>query len=387
VAPELGAKVQLHVAPTNVTQIRLGMTIEEAFAVCPRLDREGGPGPNGRDHGQDNGERYMLRFLTVAVNKGRVTEISFNGGYPAPRRETVGKAAEWLLNLLGTPDTVLERVEANGGGFAIIWKRDDLSAACCFRSSGRDFYTYLHVVPPTKDTGKILTFRGGQELPRTTQAILSRLSVWSQAVAHLEPGGNVSPAPASLSTAPYSNPVKPAEKYEVLSGEGLAGSGFVIRFGNALFGVCSVHQFDGKAPGSLEPLEGDPILLDKTKLFRQKDVRVLPVKTSRPNLQFLTYNPAYSLRTGDEVLILGPAGGVEVGTLTPKGMTRGAYTSAEGPGLLEARTSKPFTAAGGSGCPIIQKSTRNVIGVLLSADDDRRARIVEFETLCLPRSR
>jgi hypothetical protein len=39
--------------------------------------------------------------------------------------------------------------------------------------------------------------------------------------------------------------------------------------------------------------------------------------------------------------------------------------------------------AGGSGGPVIQKQTGSVVGVLLTADDAKQARVVGFQTLCL----
>ena len=177
-------------------------------------------------------------------------------------------------------------------------------------------------------------------------------------------------------------PTPPAE-YEVLIGEDLAGSGFVIRHGGLLLGVCSIHQFDGGVPGELTPLDGEPVTLDKAKVLRQKDVQVLPVVSPPADLPFLDYQENYCLAPGDAVIVLGPAGDVVAGTLTAKGMRRGAYHPSAGPAKLELKAEKPFTAAGGSGGPVILKSTGAVIGVLLTADDPRAATTVGFETLCL----
>jgi hypothetical protein len=176
----------------------------------------------------------------------------------------------------------------------------------------------------------------------------------------------------------------PPEKYEVLIGEELSGSGFVIKYGSGFLGIASLHQFEGKAPRTLEPLEGAEVVLDTTKVIKQKDVQALPVKTPSPKMQFLAYKHDFALRTGDEVIILGPAGDCVDGVLTAKGMTGGAYKSADGPRELEARLNKPIMMAGGSGGPILHKQSGTVIGVLLTADDGDKARIVGFETLCLP---
>lgn len=177
----------------------------------------------------------------------------------------------------------------------------------------------------------------------------------------------------------------PPEKYELLFGEDFAGSGFVIRHDNRFFGVTSLHQFDGKTPRMLEPLEGDKVMLDTAKVIKQLDAQAIPVKSSNPKLQFLRYNPSFTLRLGDEVIIFGPAGDRVSGILTAKGMTAGAYDSADGPRELEARASKPLRMAGGSGGPIVHKPTGSVIGILLTADDANQARVVGFETLCLSR--
>ena len=175
----------------------------------------------------------------------------------------------------------------------------------------------------------------------------------------------------------------PPEEYEVLIGEGLAGSGFVIRHRGAFLGVCSRHQFDGDVPGELTPLDGEAVGLDASKVVKQKDVQVLPVQSPAADLQFLDYQPDFSLAPGDAVIVLGPAGDVVPGTLTSQGMRRGTYQSSSGPATLSLTTDHPFAAGGGSGGPVILRRTGSVIGVLLTADDPRDARTVGFETLCL----
>jgi hypothetical protein len=175
----------------------------------------------------------------------------------------------------------------------------------------------------------------------------------------------------------------PVAQYEVLTGEGLQGSGFVIRHGDSFFGVASRHQFDGGVPATLELIDGDSVRLDKARALRQGDVQVLPVLALSTNKQFLAYSPAFSLQPGDEVIILGPAGDVVPGKLTAKGMSGGVYRSSEGPRELEARAARPLVMAGGSGGPVVHKRSGSVIGVLLTADDAERARVVGFQTLCL----
>lgn len=175
----------------------------------------------------------------------------------------------------------------------------------------------------------------------------------------------------------------PPDKYEVLSGEGLVGSGFVIRHGNALYGVTSIHQFQGKVPATLEPIEGDSIRLDKSRVVRQTDVQIAPVIAPSHKLQVLDYSQEFILTAGEDVIILGPAGDVVDGKLTTKGLNGIRFNSADGPRELEVRASEPLLMAGGSGGPIVQKRTGKVVGVVLSADNPEKARIIGFETLCL----
>lgn len=186
--------------------------------------------------------------------------------------------------------------------------------------------------------------------------------------------GITASTPAAIPTA--------ADKYEILSGEGLEGSGFVIHHANRFFGVATLHQFGGKSPSTLEPLEGDSIQLDRSQVWKQMDVQVLPVVAPSSNLPFLAYSPDFELRVGDEVILLGPAGDVITGIIMARGMTNGRYQSASGPRTLSVRANKPFLMAGGSGGPVIKKQTGSVIGVILAADDASQARIIGFQTLC-----
>ncbi len=195
------------------------------------------------------------------------------------------------------------------------------------------------------------------------------------------------PFPLDYGTAAIALSAEPTQpdKYKVLIGEEFEGSGFVIRYGSVFLGVTSLHQFDGKAPTKLESLEGDAVMLDRTKVIKQKDVQALLVKAPTLKLQFLRYSPDFTLSEGDEVSILVPAGDVVSGTLTAHGMSTGFYKSSDGPRELKAKASEPFRAQGGSGGPVLLKQTGAVIGVLLNADDGAHARVVGFETLCLPK--
>jgi hypothetical protein len=208
VPPALATNFAQHFLLPSATHLRLGMKTEEAFAVCPGLDRKGLSGFDGRDHGQDFGKEYFLRWLTVVAAKGRVIEISFRGGFPNPNRETVITTAEWLLTVFGPPDTAFDRMDIDAGRFGLIWKRNDLAIACWFATSdsGKSFYAYLTLVPPTKDMEKILRSRGGHMLPKTSQAILARLKIWSEVVARLEPDKTGSPALKASDASPSTSP-------------------------------------------------------------------------------------------------------------------------------------------------------------------------------------
>ena len=187
--------------------------------------------------------------------------------------------------------------------------------------------------------------------------------------------------PAAIAATPTPAPTPP-EKYEVLIGEGLAGSGFVVRHGEAMWGVCTLHQFDGKTPGELDRLEGRAIELDRAKVIKQTDVQAIPVRKAVGELQFLAYEPGFELAEGDELLVLGPAGDVVAARLTAKGL-RNALSIRGGSG--DAGSAHREAVHGGRRQRRADPAEENgaVIGVMLSADDARQARVVGFETLCL----
>jgi hypothetical protein len=169
---------------------------------------------------------------------------------------------------------------------------------------------------------------------------------------------------------------------DLLIGEDLAGSAFIIRLDGIQWAVMSQHQFGGKAPSTLMQVSREPesVALDKSRVAKQRDVQAMPLKEQSLTLQYLGYDPTFTLGPAEELLILGPAGDVVAGTL--RGMV-GQYSCANGVRTLEARTTKPFLAAGGSGGPVIKKSTAMVVGVLMTANDGEAATVVGFETLCL----
>jgi hypothetical protein len=175
-------------------------------------------------------------------------------------------------------------------------------------------------------------------------------------------------------------PTRPAD-YRVLIGEDLAGSGFVIRYKSQLLGVASIHQFAGKAPSHLMQIEGEPgeIQLRTDGVLRQDDVQAVPLLDQASTVPFLAHDPAFALAAGAPLLILGPAAETVRATLTAVE----EYRSSDGPRRLTAHAATPFLATGGSGAPVLVESTGAVVGVLLSADREEGARLVDFETLCL----
>ncbi len=177
------------------------------------------------------------------------------------------------------------------------------------------------------------------------------------------------------------SPQNPSD-YQVLIGEGLVGSAFVIRYREQLWGVVSIHQFEGKTPSRLEQLEGEPgeIHLRPEGALRQHDVQIVPLRDQKAGVPFLAYDSDIHLARAEALTILGPAGETVPATLNASA----EYRCSEGPRELTASAARPFVAGGGSGAPIIQESTGRVVGVLLQADDAEKARQVAFETLCLP---
>jgi hypothetical protein len=372
----LASNIAQNVFLPGVLDLRFGMTREEVFKTCPSLEYDAA-----------FGRKYFLPGTSPIILQKELKGIEFSGGFPKPSRETVNATVEWLLAVFGTPDTAFEELTKDGGRFGLVWKRSDLLVASWFVSSelSARFNAFLKLVPVTSNMDRILTSRGGRELPKASPSVLASFKIWSQTVARLESKGPSPYASVPSTIGQPTNSLELLNRYEVLSGEGLSGSAFVIRYRNTLYGVSSIHQFEGKTPGSLEPLQGASIQLEKVAAIRQADVQVIPIRSAQPQVQHLAYNPDFTLLPGEEVYILGPAGGVELGMLATTQMPGGRYRSASGPKKFGVRMAKPFVAAGGSGCPVVQKSTGAVVGVLLSADNGEKARFIEFETLCLPK--
>ena len=289
----LATNVARDVFLPGALNLRLGMTREEVFRTCPILEYDG-----------EFGRKYFLRFARPIILQNELKGIEFSGGVPQPNRETVIVTVEWLLYVFGTPVTAFEEKARDEGRFGLIWKRNDFAVACWFASSefGKKFYAYLKLLPASSNMEKVLSSRTGRELPKNSQSILTSLRSWSQSVAQLEPKRPELYSPGKPSASQPAASVASFEKYEVLSGEGLAGSGFIIRHRNTLYGICSLHQFEGKTPGSLEPIQGPVVQLEKTRAIRQKDAQAIPLRFSQQRIQSLTYNADFTLRPGEEVL-------------------------------------------------------------------------------------
>lgn len=174
-----------------------------------------------------------------------------------------------------------------------------------------------------------------------------------------------------------------ASNYELLHGEGGAGSGFIIRYYQKLCAVTSLHQFQGATPKRLENSRQTPVLLNPAKVIKQEDVQAVLLADQKATVPCLAYNPKFRLEDNETVCVFDASGKpheAELYFLT----LAGEYHSIAGPTEMEARLKTHIMAAGASGSPVLQQSTGLVIGVLLGADSPDKATRISFETLCLP---
>lgn len=174
-----------------------------------------------------------------------------------------------------------------------------------------------------------------------------------------------------------------ASKYELLQGEGGAGSGCIIRYYESLCAVTSLHQFNGQTPRNLEDRQQKPVALNSGKVIKQKDVQAVMLADQKSTIPFLEYHPKFRLEDHEAVCVFDAAGKPHEGELYFLTLA-GEYHSIAGPTEMEVRMKTPIMAAGASGSPILQQSTGLVIGVLLGADHPVKATRISFETLCLP---
>lgn len=171
--------------------------------------------------------------------------------------------------------------------------------------------------------------------------------------------------------------------YRLLEGSGGAGSAFVIRYGNRLVGVSSLHQFEGKTPDKLVDAKGGEILLNQAKTLRQLDVQATVLTDQESKTPYLNYKPVFELTSDEPLWVYDASGNMHEARLDFTTLAS-MYRSSQGPQEIHAILTTPIVAAGSSGSPVIQLSTGQVVGVLLGANDASKATRLSFETLCLP---
>ncbi len=172
--------------------------------------------------------------------------------------------------------------------------------------------------------------------------------------------------------------------YHTLIGEGRAGSGFIMRYGDSQIfcGVTTLHQFDGRTPASMDGPVGLKVLLDNMNVLRLKDVQVQQVTdVSRP-FECLEFDPKFTLRPGDELLVPTGDGDSVTGKMANSLLVVDQFVSVPGRSQeLTLKFDKPFDLKGFSGSPVIKVATGKVVGVLRSGDATRK--LIGFETLSL----
>ncbi|MDB6140766.1 MAG: hypothetical protein JWO94_3838 [Verrucomicrobiaceae bacterium] len=178
-------------------------------------------------------------------------------------------------------------------------------------------------------------------------------------------------------------PAAPAG-YHTLVGEGRAGSGFLMRYaGTQIFcGVTTLHQFEGRTPASLDGPVGLRVLLDNQNVLKLRDVQVQQVtEVSRP-FECLDYDPSFSLKPGDELIIPKGDGESVKGKMDNSLLLIDSFVSVPGHSQDFTLTlDQPFEFKGYSGSPVIKAATGKVVGVLRTGDATKK--IIGFETLSL----
>ena len=176
----------------------------------------------------------------------------------------------------------------------------------------------------------------------------------------------------------------PLGGYHTLVGEGKAGSGFIMRYGTAQIfcGVTTLHQFDGRTPAGLEGPVGLKVLLDNVNVLKLNDVQVQQVTdVSRP-FECLDYDPSFTLRPGDELLVSTAEGESVKGKMADSLLVVDQFISVPGHSQeFTLKLDKASELKSLAGTPVIKVSTGKVVGVLRSGDATKKQ--VVFQTLSL----
>jgi hypothetical protein len=168
-----------------------------------------------------------------------------------------------------------------------------------------------------------------------------------------------------------------APKYETLLGEGLAGSGFHFKAGDAVYLCTSLHQFDGRMPDEMSSFEFDAPIKIVAVVHKQHDIQVLSFYSDDlRKIAPLPYSKEAIVDIGLPIYIYADSG-------TVKGHVSSIKRS---DGTIKIRMTEPFAAGGQSGGPIVSGETGTVIAVLIGANSPEHATRIEAELLQLPES-
>ncbi len=164
----------------------------------------------------------------------------------------------------------------------------------------------------------------------------------------------------------------PAPKYSTLLGEGLSGSGFHFAAGGKRYVACSLHQFEGKAPGVMGSMDFEAQIKVNGRVYTGKDTQVLTYVSAELDKQEpLKFDPRVTPAVGDKVYCYDFEDSY-AGEITAIAPDQRNYS---------VKLSKPYPAGGNSGSPIVSAVSGTVVGVLLTSNDAKAATIVGFELL------
>lgn len=165
--------------------------------------------------------------------------------------------------------------------------------------------------------------------------------------------------------------------YETLLGEGLVGSGFHFKAGDAVYLCTTLHQSDGKMPLEVGSIEFESPIKVVDVVHKQHDIQVLSFMSDElMRIAPLPYSKDAPVDVGLPIYIY-----------ADDGVVKGHVSSINRvSGTIKIRTTEAFAAGGQSGGPIVSGETGTVVAVLLGANSPEHATRIEAELLQIPDS-
>jgi hypothetical protein len=177
--------VRSRILPPGSEHYRLGMKIEDLAALRPKMS-QGGAGLRGTEHAETISRTHFFGIAGVTVREGKVVMVVWAGGNKQSTTPSdIVNTLQWLISVHGLPQRAFLRdltpAEPGMDQTAYLWVKPDMIVTCSLHTGHPgQVHASLQYCSTVFTAEDMLYSKGAVDLPLKADALVQKLTTWSQ---------------------------------------------------------------------------------------------------------------------------------------------------------------------------------------------------------------